>query len=56
MGMMAFFTRRDPAAWAMRPETQREAIVASLLAWAWAVEARRQDHEQCCGFAVCCDC
>jgi len=40
MGMMAFFTRRDPAAWAMRPETQREAIVASLLAWAWAVEAR----------------
>lgn len=40
MGMMAFFTRRDPAALAMRPETQREAIVASLLAWAWAVEAR----------------
>lgn len=40
MGMMAFFTRRDPTAWAMRPETQREAIVASLLAWAWAVEAR----------------
>lgn len=40
MGMMAFFTRRDPAAWAMRPETQREAIVGSLLAWAWAVEAR----------------
>lgn len=40
MGMMAFFTRRDPVALAMRPETQREAIVASLLAWAWAVEAR----------------
>jgi len=40
MGMMAFFTRRDSAALAMRPETQREAIVASLLAWAWAVEAR----------------
>lgn len=40
MGMMAFFTRRDPAALAMRPETQREAIVASLLSWAWAVEAR----------------
>src|SRR3989344_4580733 len=40
MGMMAFFTRRDSAALAMPPETQREAIVASLLAWAWAVEAR----------------
>lgn len=40
MGMMAFFTRRDQAALAMRPETQREAIVASLLSWAWSVEAR----------------
>lgn len=40
MGMMAFFTRRDPVALAMRPETQREAIVASLLSWAWSVEAR----------------
>lgn len=40
MGMMALFTRRESTALAMRPETQREAIVASLLTMAWVIEAR----------------
>lgn len=40
MGMMAFFTRKDATLSTMRPETQREAIVASLLVTAWVVEAR----------------
>lgn len=40
MGMMTWFTGRDSLASGMRPETRREAIVASLLNMAWIIEAR----------------